>query len=100
MNTITFLLVLQATQAAPKMDYPDQLSRIQDFIRDVQEIEDVTAQIGDLVFNSLQREARGIRCAMVLANKCIPPCRRYHGRTPRKCNHAEKAKHVMYYLKK
>ena len=99
MNTITFLLVLQATvQAAPRLGYPGQLSRIQDFLST--DGNDITAQHSDLVFKNLRREVRGIRCAMVLANKCIPPCRRYHGRTPRKCNHSEKAKHIMYYLKK
>jgi len=44
------------------------------------------------------RQSRSMLCATVVGHKCIPPCRKYHGKVGRSCNPQEKQEHLMYYL--
>ena len=43
---------------------------------------------------------RSYICATIIAHKCIPPCRKYHGKVGRNCNPREKQQHLMFYLLK
>jgi len=37
-------------------------------------------------------------CATVIAQQCIPPCRKYHGKAARYCSPREKQQHILIYF--
>lgn len=50
--------------------------------------------------NQLFRQARSYfrSCAVIVAHRCIPPCRKHYGKVSRNCNSMEKRKHLMFHL--
>ena len=95
------------------------LGRIQRLKEMAQALEVVNNQLGTMdemkreseeesFMIQLSRESRAYRsygkrrssyiCATIIGQKCIPPCRKYHGKLARKCSAREKQQHLIFYL--